>query len=104
MNDSLSPVGDSGRVTGRNWFDCSPSSRETRTVHTEPDFTRHLILWVAKPHPRAFELAEFTEPFLRMLRAEPRFPCTVVRGRFPSATGGTEQAWQFETTPVPDHS
>ena len=65
----------------------SPSPCQSRTVDTEPDFARHLMLGITKPDPRPFELAELTQPFLRMLRTEPGFARTIIGGRFPSATG-----------------
>ncbi len=65
----------------------SPSPGKPRTPHTEPDFACDIVLPITKPHPRSFELAELTEPFLRMFRAEPGFPCPIIGVRFPSATG-----------------
>jgi hypothetical protein len=82
----------------------SPSPGKPRTAHTEPDLARHVMLRITEPYPRPFDLAELTQPFLRMLRTEPGFPRPVVGGRFSSATGWTEQTWQFETTSVPDHA
>ena len=59
----------------------SPSPRQSRTVQTEPDIARHLVLRITKPYPRPFDLAKLTQPFLRILRTEPGFPRTIVGGR-----------------------
>ena len=65
----------------------SPTPAEPRTLYTEPDFACDVMLPITKPHPRPFKLAKLAEPFLRMLRTEPGFARTIIRGRFPSATG-----------------
>lgn len=80
--------------------DPSPFQRQSRTVDAQPDFARHILRRITEPCPRPFELAELAEPLLGMFGTQPGFPSPVIRGRFPSATGWTEQTWQFETLPA----